>query len=450
MEETPTYNFREQSFGRYAWSQFRKNKVAVFSLFIIGLLVFIALFADLLANDQPLYVRYKGETYYPALTTIFKPNKKVTITDPETGKKEMLQFDIANWKQMKLGKVIWPPIPYSPDEPDPYNQKYSSPSEKQVYKNPEGKIVEVPGIFRHHLGTDQIGLDLAAGIIHGTRVSLTVGLVSVGIAALIGVLLGSLAGYFGDQGLKAYWGQYYAGILGALLGFFYAFIARGYLIRDAIAGSFWEGLFQLLFSVAIFVLFIWIFSSTGRLFKRIPGLNRQVSIPLDGVVMRIIEVLNSLPRLLLIISVASVFKEKNLFLVMAIIGLTSWTRIARFTRAEFLRTRNLDYIQAAKALGYPEWRVILRHALPNSLAPVFVAIAFGIASAILIESGLSFLGIGVPGDQITWGSLLSAGRERFEAWWMVVFPGIAIFITITAYNLIGETLRDTLDPRLKT
>jgi peptide/nickel transport system permease protein len=134
---------------------------------------------------------------------------------------------------------------------------------------------------------------------------------------------------------------------------------------------------------------------------------------------------------------------------MIIIGFTNWTGIARFTRAEFLKIRSLEYVQAAQALGFSEIRIILKHALPNGLAPAFIAIAFGIASAILIESGLSFLGIGVPHDVVTWGSLLNAGKENFNAWWLVVFPGLAIFLTVTIYNLLGEGLRDALDPRLK-
>ncbi len=134
---------------------------------------------------------------------------------------------------------------------------------------------------------------------------------------------------------------------------------------------------------------------------------------------------------------------------MIIIGLTTWTEIARFTRAEFLRIRQLEYIQAAESLGYSDLRIMLKHALPNGMAPALITIAFGIASAILIESGLSFLGIGVPSDTVTWGSLLSAGKQNYNAWWLVVFPGLAIFITVTVYNLLGEGLRDALDPRLK-
>jgi peptide/nickel transport system permease protein len=134
---------------------------------------------------------------------------------------------------------------------------------------------------------------------------------------------------------------------------------------------------------------------------------------------------------------------------MVIIGLTGWTGIARLTRAEFLRVSNLEYIQAAKSMGFKEFRIIFLHALPNALAPALVSIAFGVASAILIESSLSFLGVGVPPTTVTWGSLLNSGREQYNAWWLVIFPGLAIFLTVTVYNLLGEGLRDALDPRLK-
>ena len=178
-------------------------------------------------------------------------------------------------------------------------------------------------------------------------------------------------------------------------------------------------------------------------------LKEYVTVPIDTFVSRGIELLNSIPRLILIITITSVV-ERSLWIVMVIIGLTGWTRIARFTRAEFLRIRSLEFVQASEALGFSSVRTIFKHALPNSLAPVFVSIAFGIAGAILIEAGLSFLGIGVPADIVTWGSLLNLGRQNIEAWWLIIFPGIAIFITITIYNMIAEASRDALDPRLKS
>ncbi len=170
-------------------------------------------------------------------------------------------------------------------------------------------------------------------------------------------------------------------------------------------------------------------------FITLKSLNKEMYIPIDTFVSRGIELLNSIPRLLLIITITAVV-ERSIWIVMIIIGITGWTGIARFTRAEFLRIRSLEFVQAAQSLGFSNLRTIFRHALPNALAPVFVSIAFGIASAILIESGLSFLGIGVPDDIVTWGSLLNLGRQNLEAWWLIIYPGMAIFLTITIYNMI--------------
>jgi peptide/nickel transport system permease protein len=208
------------------------------------------------------------------------------------------------------------------------------------------------------------------------------------------------------------------------------------------------GFFQLFLSVALLLGITWVFFRMGRLL-RFGFLSKSVNVPLDRYISRFIEIFNSMPRLLLIISISAVIEERSLWLVMVIIGMTSWTEIARFVRAELLKVRELDYIQAARSMGFSEGRIIFRHALPNAMAPVFVYIAFGIASAILIESGLSFLNIGVPDEVVTWGSMLNIGRMEPEAWWMIIFPGLAIFVTITVYNLIGEGLRDALDPKNK-
>ena len=436
------------SFKVYAWKQFKKNKPALISLYILVSLSCIAILSDFIANDQPLYVKYRGETYFPAFQTYFSSTKTDSTLNPATGSWERLQFDITDWKQLDLESVIWSPIPYSPDKPDRYNREYVSPSDKQFYKNPNGEKVEAPKRFRHHLGTDAIGRDVFSGLIHGTKVSLIVGIISMGIAAILGVMLGALAGFYGDRNLVWLRLRYYLTIIGVILGFFYGFIARSTAISEGFYTSVSSGLFQFAISLFIWIIVIVFMNYLGKI--KLPGfLGKNKRIPIDSLISRSIEVLNSMPRLLLIITISAIMRERSLVMLMVIIGCTSWTGIARFTRAEFLKIRELEYLQAAKSLGYSNNRTIFKHALPNGLAPVFVSIAFGIASAILIESGLSFLGIGVPDDVVTWGSLLSLGRQEFEAWWLVMFPGIAIFITITVYNLIGEGLRDALDPKLK-
>jgi peptide/nickel transport system permease protein len=135
---------------------------------------------------------------------------------------------------------------------------------------------------------------------------------------------------------------------------------------------------------------------------------------------------------------------------MLVIGVTSWPTIARLTRGEFLKAKSLDYVVAARALGARDSRTIFRHILPNTLAPVLVAGTFGVASAILIESTLSFLGFGVPSSTASWGSMLFNARQLLpSAWWLTAFPGLAVFLTVISYNLVGEGLRDAADPRLQ-
>ena len=135
--------------------------------------------------------------------------------------------------------------------------------------------------------------------------------------------------------------------------------------------------------------------------------------------------------------------------MMVVLGCLNWTGIARLIRGEILKVRTLDYIEAARALGYGPARIILRHVIPNAISPVLVAATFAMASAILIEGALSFLGFGIPDDMASWGGLLKGVRYNTEAWWLAVYPGAAIFITVTVYNLAGEGLRDATDPRLR-
>ena len=409
-------NLENFSFKKYAWNQFKKDKIALICLYLLFLLIGIAILAPVIANERPLYAKYKGYTLYPAFSSesrtdsIFKENGSLD---------EILQYDITDWRTLDFKKVVWPLIPYSPEGMDRYNRDYVSPSGKQRFKNKDGEITEAPKKFRHLLGTDGIGRDLASGLIHGTRISLMVGLVSMGIASLIGIILGALAGFFGDNKLKMPRIKYHFTLIGLFFGFFYGFGQRKYAISDGFSEGVVSGMVELLISTGIIILSVTIFRLISRLIK-INKLQQETYVPIDTFVSRGIELLNSIPRLLLIITITAVV-ERSIWIVMIIIGITGWTGIARFTRAELLRIRSLEFVQAAQSLGFSSARTIFKHALPNALAPVFVSIAFGIASAILIESGLSFLGIGVPDDIVTWGSLLNLGRQNLEAWWLIIY-----------------------------
>jgi len=170
---------------------------------------------------------------------------------------------------------------------------------------------------------------------------------------------------------------------------------------------------------------------------------------IDMILSRLIELVMCIPALVLILALLAILERPTIWHLMAVLGVTGWTGIARLTRAEFLKLKETEFVMAARALGASRLRIMFRHILPNALAPVLVPISFGIAAAILIESGLSFLGFGAPPPNPSWGTLLNAGRSNLQMWWLVVFPGAAIFLTVLAYNLVGEGIQEATDPRLR-
>ncbi len=166
----------------------------------------------------------------------------------------------------------------------------------------------------------------------------------------------------------------------------------------------------------------------------------------DILLSRLIEIVTCFPFTFLILAVIA-FLPPSIYYIMIVIGITRWTELARYARGEFMRLKSREFAEAAKALGASDAKIIVRHILPNSLAPVLVTATFGIANAILIEAALSFLGMGTQAPTPSWGGILASAREQDFAWWLTTFAGLAIFLTVTAYNLLGEGLRDASDPR---
>ena len=165
----------------------------------------------------------------------------------------------------------------------------------------------------------------------------------------------------------------------------------------------------------------------------------------DLIGLRLVEIFASIPVMLLIMIVA--FYGRSLVLMMVVIGLTGWVGYAYFIRAEFLKLRKMDYVMAARAAGPPLYLVLFKHMLPNGVAPVLVGASFGIAGGIMTEAALSFIGLGLEPTEPSWGQMLDQVRQGGFYWWLAIFPGLGIFLTVFAYNLIGEALRDVIDPR---
>jgi peptide/nickel transport system permease protein len=169
----------------------------------------------------------------------------------------------------------------------------------------------------------------------------------------------------------------------------------------------------------------------------------------DSVIMRFVDIMLCFPTFFLILAVIA-FLEPSIWNIMIIIGLTGWMGVTRLVRADFITLRERDFVKAARAIGASDMRIIFLHILPNSMASILVAATLGIAGAILTESALSFLGIGVQPPTPSWGNILTAGKDNIDiAWWLSFYPGLAILITVVGYNLLGEGIRDLLDPRLK-
>jgi len=409
-----------ETYADIVWKQFRKNRTASAALWALPPVVAVAIFAPLLCSDQPL-VFWRGEqVLFPWLRALFNPDQAVDFVFNMAllGFLPWLVVSVVlnlRWKRRGLsmfrrtlrglggyvlltlvlcGLVLFVPglrpsnlyksatfteeefqsrgknkglyvlIPYGPTQQDvaaSFKPPLFSKDRKDSRKSND--------TFPHLLGTDNTGRDVLARMVYGTRISITVGFVAVGLYLSIGCLLGAIAGYFG-----------------------------------------------------------------GRV---------------DMVISRVIEVVMLFPSFFLILTLVGLL-GRSIYIIMVVIGITSWPTIARLIRGEVLKQRASEYVTAALALGFSHPRIIMRHILPNALSPALVAAPFGVAGAIITEAGLSLLGVGVEPPAPTWGMLLKLGSENYAYWWLVVIPSLAIFLTVTIFNLIGDGLRDAMDPRLRS
>ena len=295
---------------------------------------------------------------------------------------------------------------------------------------------EVPAMGLYLLGTDELGRDVFSRMLQGAWVSLTVGFVAVGISVVIGIFLGGIAGYYGDRRIT----------IGQVLGI--CLIGAGMVMLGM--KSFLVGIVLCTTGMVLVAILLWR-TKVGDSEKEgvhIRILERE-TFSVDTCIMRLVDIMLCFPSFFLILTVVALLPA-SIYNIMVVIGLTSWMGTTRFVRAEFLSLREQDFVTAARALGVGNFRIIFRHMMPNAVAPVLVSATIGIATAILTEAGLSFLGFGVPPPHATWGNILSDGKGYiFDAPWLTFVPGVAILIVVLSFNLFGEGLRDALNPKLR-
>jgi len=360
-----------------SWGLLKKNKLA-----FVGLLIFVLFFFTAFAG---VILTSGTEPYF----------------DPST---------------IRLQEKLRPPL--------------SNPNLKTLH------LKETPKLGLYLLGTDDLGRDVFARMLQGAWVSLTVGFVAVGIAVLIGIFLGGIAGYFGQNHIC--FNHILIGLIlftGAVL----VFMGNRYL--------------GLIFLIPGIVCILYYLLLKKRSVKKAQPIWLQMlhkkAISVDTLIMRVVDIMLCFPSFFLILTVVALLPA-SIYNIMIVIGLTSWMGTTRFVRAEFLSLREQDFVTAVKALGISNLRIIFRHMVPNAIAPVLVSATIGIATAILTEAGLSFLGFGVPPPYATWGNILSDGKRFiFDAPWLTFVPGLAILIVVLSFNLFGEGLRDALNPKLR-
>lgn len=388
-----------------AWND-RRARLARWGCMI---LVCVALFADFLANDKPLYCKLDGAHRFPALRQMFAQLGLASHT---------IALDATDWKALTYERVVFAPVPYSSRASDLKNANFRSPFDDQQIRSAR---------FRHWLGTDHLGRDVLAGLIHGTRITLLTGLCSMLLAALLGIPLGAIAGYLGDGRLRMRIPQIVILMCGILMSVYAAGIV--WTTEAGVARKGWFMLIAVLIVTSVLYYFL------GRLTSM-----KAVRIPVDTLSLRGVEVIRSIPAFFLLFAVLGMIRSPKLHYVILLIAFLWTPTILRFVRAEALRLRDQTFVQSAIVLGLSPLKIIVRHIIPNAIGPAMITIVFGIGTAVLVESGLSFLGIGIAPEVVSWGKMLNLARSNFSAWWMALLPGAAIFFTIAIFNRLGDVL----------
>jgi peptide/nickel transport system permease protein len=342
-----------------------------------------------------------------AIAHNFIANDKYIIGKTQSGFEFLVESEDA-----KSGiKAI---IPYSANTVDKHNRKVGPFSKQNVSSL----------YYRHWLGTDSLGRDVLAGIINGSYIALWVGLFSVIMSLVLGIFFGFLSGYYGDTGVQLKKSTFVLWLALTLLCWFYSFYT---------------------FKLVALIFFILPVLILGFLVHNASGISRGgFRFPFDTIIFRMIEIISSIPSLFIILIILTLLGKSTIWNVIIIIGILRWPNVARHLRAEILKIKQEQFIDSARSIGQTDIKIFLYHVLPMAASPLIIICAFGFATSILLESTLSFLGIGVPLDVVTWGSLIKEARFHFDAWWLALFPGLMIYGLIYLFNSIGDNINQKI------
>ena len=367
------------------------------AIVILIMSIGLGMFNQLICNEKPILLKQDNNWYFPALIEFFG-DLGISINDSS----QNLDFSEPEF-------VLNPPIPYSFDFIDRRNGSLNPPGSKGIN-----------GI--HLLGTDKLGRDVFAGLLRGFYIALKIGFISVFFTCIIGLIIGLGMGYFQDHGLKVNIIQLVIGLLGCISLLF--FIIYQYSVSQKIISS-----------VVIGVITFLAIRLSNKLSLS------KFDFPLDFISLKVIEIIKSIPTLVILLTILPLFQTRSVTNIIIVFVLLGWKSFARYTRAETMAIKNEAFVLNARSQGQTDWAILIKHILPNVLPTLLVIASFSLASVIILESTLSFLGIGLPIEEVSWGSLMSQGRSHVSSWWLSLIPGLCIFIVILSLNqLVDRTL----------
>ena len=386
---------------RWIWDKDRPLLINVASM-ILKLMVFIMLFYKFIANDIPIVAKSGGQWSFPVCQE-YVFDMGISGYDPKMQQKS---YDFG----------IYPIIKHSPSQTDLDN------------------ILANPGTESFILGSDKLGRDVLSGLIYGTSTAVKVSLVAVLLSLIIAIFIGVISGYYNKRPIRL-------NTLQLILGVVLLLLNTCYFISEIFSYDF--NLILVLIPMVISFI-IWYFINPMLSKMKI----KKWNIAIHQVTDRIIEVREAIPIIFLILAAVALFRNNSIWNVALVIGLIGWGGLSRYIRAEVMKVREKAYVDAAIIQGQSTSRIIWRHVLPNALDPLLSIITFSFTAAVLFEATLSFLGIGMPPDQPTWGLLLAQARSG-NAWWLAIFPGLCIFIAIASLNTVADYIQQRLDSRIR-